>query len=349
MLGLHGTTMTNGTRHQQRRRTPRVLAAAVMAGLILGAAACSSSPSNNATATTKATTTTIAIDPTTAQADIGTVYQTLFNLADPSVSGKVAVIQNGASITTALQQALSSSEASVSQGAKIDSVNILTASQCAKQSLPAQCAHVVYDILGTGGTAILPNNNGYAVFTGGNWYVAKATICTLLGLFYSAEGKTGTPPAAEIRNASRGTGEARVSERRSQTPERAPLRRQDLLGSTAVASPTTLTSPSPLANEHSRSTRFSPVLHPLARHHDLGGELLAGPCLAGEPHLVVREVPRPHVVCEGGAEQAHREHPVAEHAGLARRGGQDLVVVHGVVVPRRARIAHEIGPGQGVT
>ncbi len=195
MLGLHGTTTTNGTRHQERRRTPRVLAAAVMAGLILGAAACSSSPSNNATATTaKSTTTTIAIDPTTAQADIATTYNTLFNLSNPDLAGKVAVIQNGSSISTALQQALSSSEASASQGSKIDSINILTAAQCAKQSLPAQCAHVVYDILGTGGTAILPNNNGYAVYDNGHWLVAKVTICTLLGLFYSAEGKTGTPP-----------------------------------------------------------------------------------------------------------------------------------------------------------
>jgi len=163
-----------------------------MAGLTLGAAACSSSPST--TATTKATTTTVAIDPATAQADISTTYNTLFNLANPDLASKVAVIQNGSSISAAMQQALSSSEASASQGSKIDSVNVLTAAQCAKQSLPPQCAHVVYDILGTGETAILPNNNGYAVFTDGKWLVAKVTICTLLGLFYSAEGKTGSPP-----------------------------------------------------------------------------------------------------------------------------------------------------------
>ncbi|HVA03596.1 MAG TPA: hypothetical protein VMU64_07565 [Acidimicrobiales bacterium] len=195
MLGLHRTKTANGTGHLQPRKAPRVLAAAAMAGLVLGAAACSSSPAGNATATTaKTTTTTIAIDPTTAQADISTAYNTLFNLANPSLAGKLAVIQNGQSLTSALQQALSSSEASASQGSKIDSVNILTASQCTKQSLPQQCAHVVYDILGTGGTAILPNNNGYAVFSNGQWLVAKVTICTLLGLFYSAEGKTGSPP-----------------------------------------------------------------------------------------------------------------------------------------------------------
>jgi hypothetical protein len=37
-------------------------------------------------------------------------------------------------------------------------------------------------------------NNGYAVFVSGQWLVAKATICQLLGLFYTAEGKTGSPP-----------------------------------------------------------------------------------------------------------------------------------------------------------
>ena len=193
MLGLHTTNSVMGKRHSGRRRTPRVAAVAVMAGLCLGAAACSSTP-KAATTTTKATTTTVAIDPTTAQADIGTVYNTLFNLANPSLAGKIAVIQNGQGISTALQQALSSSEASASQGSKIDSINILTAAQCAKQSLPPQCAHVVYDILGTGGNAILPNNNGYAVFVNGQWLVAKATICQLLGLFYTAEGKTGSPP-----------------------------------------------------------------------------------------------------------------------------------------------------------
>ncbi|HEY5024034.1 MAG TPA: hypothetical protein VII76_03580 [Acidimicrobiales bacterium] len=192
MLGLHTTTAV-GHKHRGRLRAPRVMAVTIIAALSLGAAACSSTPSASPT-TVKATTTTVAIDPATAQADIALSYNTLFNLANPSLAGKLVVIQNGQSITTALQQALSSSEASASQGSKIDSVNILTAAQCAKQSLPAQCAHVVYDILGTGGTAILPMNNGYAVFTDGKWLVAKVTICTLLGLFYSASGKTGSPP-----------------------------------------------------------------------------------------------------------------------------------------------------------
>ncbi len=188
MLGRHRTTTAKASRYSGRQRSVRVVAVAVMAGLSLGAAACSSSTP------TAATTTTVKINAATAQADISTAYDTLFNLSNPSLSSKLVVIQNGQQVSAALQQALSSSEASAAQGAKIDSVKILTPAQCAKQSLPSQCAHVVYDILGTGGTAILPMNNGYAVYTNGQWLVSKVTICTLLGLFYTAEGKTGSPP-----------------------------------------------------------------------------------------------------------------------------------------------------------
>jgi hypothetical protein len=186
ILGLHRSGTTGPKRHVQHR-TLRIASVVAMAAISLGAAACSSSPK-------AAPATTVAINPATAQADISASYDTLFNLSNPSLAGKIAVIQEGNKVKPALQQALSSSEASAAKGSKIDSVSVLTAKQCAKASLPAQCAHVVYDILGAGNTAILPMNNGYAVFTGGKWLVAKVTICTLLGLFYSAEGKTGSPP-----------------------------------------------------------------------------------------------------------------------------------------------------------
>ena len=127
-------------------------------------------------------------------ADIGAAYNTLFNLANPNVPSKIAVIQDGSVLQAALTEALSSSLASSSAGTKIDSVKVLDATTCKSASLPSPCAKVVYDILGTTGTAILPNSQGYAVFIGGHWLVAKATICGLLGLFYQAAGKTGSPP-----------------------------------------------------------------------------------------------------------------------------------------------------------
>ena len=188
MQGPQGSDVADRRGHRAGRRG-RVVATAVMAALSLGAAACSSS-----TNTAASTTTAVTFNPATESTDIGAAYNTLFNLANPDVTTKVAVIQNGASIQPALQEALSSSLASSSAGSKIDSVKVLTTSVCRQASLPSPCAKVVYDILGTTGTAILPNSQGYAVFSAGHWLVAKATICGLLGLFYQAAGKTGTPP-----------------------------------------------------------------------------------------------------------------------------------------------------------
>ena len=188
MLGLLTSDLAGGLRRQERRRTSRVTAVAVIAALSLGLAACSSSPK------AAPTTTTVKINAAAAQGDISTIYDNLFHLSTGSIASKVAEVQDGSTIKAAFTQAASSSEATASQGAKIDSVTILTAAKCKAQNLGSQCAKIVYDILGTGGTAILPNNNGYAVFSNGQWLVAKATICQLLGLFYTAEGKTGSPP-----------------------------------------------------------------------------------------------------------------------------------------------------------
>ena len=107
----------------------------------------------------------------------------------------MAVVQNGASIQTALAQALSSSLGSTATGANVDDVSFLDSATCTQQNLPSPCAQVTYDILGQGGTVILANNRGYAVSVeNGTWLVATNTVCGLLDLFYEAEGKTGTPP-----------------------------------------------------------------------------------------------------------------------------------------------------------
>jgi hypothetical protein len=190
MFGRHGDEMAEGNQHRTRR-SPRLVAATAMAALALGAAACSSS-------TTAATTTTgVPVNPATAPADIAAVYNSLFHFTSGTIASKEAVIQDGTGLKAALTQALSSSEASAAAGTTVNSTNLLTASQCAHLSpkaLPYPCAHINYDIDGPSGTAILPGNNGYAVYTNGKWLVAKTTICTLLGLFYTASGKTGSPP-----------------------------------------------------------------------------------------------------------------------------------------------------------
>ena len=168
-------------------RSRRAVATVVLAAVSLGAAACSSS-GNSAGNTTVPT-----FNPATESADIGASYNTLFNLSNPAIGPKLVVIQNGDQVKTAMQQALSSSLASSSAGSKIDSVKPLTAAQCSAQSLPSPCAQVVYDILGSTGSAILPNSQGYAVYANGKWLVAKKTICSLLVLFYQAAGRTGSP------------------------------------------------------------------------------------------------------------------------------------------------------------
>ncbi len=186
MLGLLTSDLAGGLRRQGRRRASRVTAVAVVAALSLGLAACSSGGGS--------TTTTIKLNPATATSDVSAAYDNLFHFTTGSVASKEAVIQDGSKLKGAMSQALSSSEASAADGAKIHTVTLLSSKKCGTQSLPYPCAHVVYDILGTSGTAILANNNGYAVYIGGKWLVAKTTICTLLGLFYTAEGKTGSPP-----------------------------------------------------------------------------------------------------------------------------------------------------------
>ena len=144
------------------------------------------------TTTPGPTTTTTIGAPTTSA--ISQAYQTLFDFADPSVADKVAVIQNGASIETALSQALSSSLGSSATGANVHEISLLDNATCAQDNLPSPCAQVTYDILGQGGTAILPNNQGYAVSVDGTWLVATTTVCNLLDLFYQAAGMTGSPP-----------------------------------------------------------------------------------------------------------------------------------------------------------
>jgi hypothetical protein len=167
-----------------------VVAIAVFAAVSLGAAGSSSSNSSSTTASTTAAT----VNAATENQDITNSFNTLFDLANPSIDPKIAVVQDGSSIRTAFQAALQSSAASSAAGAKIDTITPMSPSACHAASLPSPCAKVVYDILGPSGTAILPNSQGYAVYVDGQWLVAKTSICQLLVLFYQTEGKTGSPP-----------------------------------------------------------------------------------------------------------------------------------------------------------
>jgi hypothetical protein len=160
--------------------------AGTLSAVALTAAACTSSNS--------ASTTTVAPNPATAQADITAVYQSLFNFADKSLGDKVAAVQDGSSISAGLSEAMSSSLSSAASGARVDSVTMLSRSQCSTQKVPAPCAKVGYDILAGNGVAVLAGQTGYATYVTGKWQVAKVTICGLLEAFYGAEQKKGIPP-----------------------------------------------------------------------------------------------------------------------------------------------------------
>lgn len=166
---------------RSRTRAPRVTAMALAAAVCLAAAACGSS------------TTTPTYNKATAGSDISSAFGTVFNLSSSSLSPKIADIQNGSTISSAFNQALTSSLAKSAAGAKLDSYTVLSSAKCKSGNVPSPCAKVVYDIDGPTGTAILPNSQGYAVYANGKWLVAKSTICSLLGLFYQASGKTGSP------------------------------------------------------------------------------------------------------------------------------------------------------------
>jgi len=146
-------------------------------------------PGSTPTTTPGSTTTTTSTD----SSAIAHAFDTLFDPSS-SIAAKEAVIQNGASIETGLTNAFSSSLSSSATGASVDDISFPDSSGCTQAGLTSPCAQVTYDILGGNGSALLPNNQGYAVSVDGTWLIATNTVCTLLGLFYTAEGNTGAPP-----------------------------------------------------------------------------------------------------------------------------------------------------------
>ncbi|HMK62854.1 MAG TPA: hypothetical protein VK386_04475 [Acidimicrobiales bacterium] len=162
------------------RRTRAALAAAVGAvSLLVGACGSAAAPP---------------MKPAKAKAEIERAYSTLFNFTNHSVSAKTAVIQNGGSLRAALKQALSSSLAKQATGAEVITVRLLSTVQCQEAALVSPCAIATYNLLGpTHAPLFATPSSGYAVYVNGHWLVAKATICGLLELFYSASGHKGVP------------------------------------------------------------------------------------------------------------------------------------------------------------
>ncbi len=147
----------------------------VCALVVLGLAACSSSGKPAATTTTLPS-------PAASAAAIKHAYEVLFDLADPSLSPKLAVVQDGATLESAMKTALKSALAKSAAGATLSKVTIEHGTACKNELLPSPCATVSYDILSPAKTAVLANAAGVAVYQHGRWLVGKTTICTLLEL-----------------------------------------------------------------------------------------------------------------------------------------------------------------------
>ncbi len=129
------------------------------------------------------------------RSEIGRAYATLFDFADHDVKTKMAVIQDGTVLHSAITEALSSPLAAKAAGAKVMAVKLLPKTRCDEAVLPSPCARVTYDLLGPSGRPLfITPSTGYAVEVRDRWLVATSTICGLLGLFYSASGRPGRPP-----------------------------------------------------------------------------------------------------------------------------------------------------------
>lgn len=131
-------------------------------------------------------------DRAAAPAQIQHAYGVLFNFADPSVSAKVAVIENGASLRSALHDALSTPLAGLAKGAKVTKTTLLDAATCKEAGVRTPCAKVRYDLLGAKGSVLFSGSSGYAVYEK-RWLVAHSTICGLLETMNQTLGRTGTP------------------------------------------------------------------------------------------------------------------------------------------------------------
>ncbi len=125
-----------------------------------GTAAPSSTPTVAATAT-----------PASAEdfAGIAAAYEGFFN-PKGTVEAHTALLENGEKFTAELTKS-AKDPAAADLSAKLLTANVL-----------GDSADVTYDLIGKGGTKLLPGAQGVAVRQGGTWKVSQATYCTLISL-----------------------------------------------------------------------------------------------------------------------------------------------------------------------
>jgi hypothetical protein len=148
------------------------LCASATAALVLAACSASGAP---------ATTTTLP-SPSASRIAIKSAYEVLFDLANPALLPKLAVVQDGSALQSAMKTALKSALAKSAAGATVSEIVIEHGSACKDAFLPSPCAKVTYDILSPTKAVVLRGAVGAALYQHGHWLVGKTTICTLLEL-----------------------------------------------------------------------------------------------------------------------------------------------------------------------
>ena len=165
--------------------TRRIMAPALGLALAATVAACSSSSSSPATASTSSApaTSSAASSPATASsaapgsgstsaavAEITANWEKFFNSSTP-VAEKVTLLQHGSVLEPAIK-AFDSLPLASGIGAKVTAVTVNSGTSAA----------VTYNITGPGGSSLLSNQKGTAVYQDGTWKVGTASLCGLLKL-----------------------------------------------------------------------------------------------------------------------------------------------------------------------
>jgi hypothetical protein len=156
--------------------------------LALVACACSTTPNTSGTTTSTTTSSSSSSgggstpSPAMSKADIKKAYMTLFDLANPSIAPKLAVVQDGQALKATMTKELHSALAKKAGGAKVQSIKLRSGSACQTEALPSPCALVTYTIVSPTNKPLLASAKGFAVYVSSKWLVSKSTICTLLQL-----------------------------------------------------------------------------------------------------------------------------------------------------------------------
>lgn len=145
------------------------LVGAVTAALMM---ACGCGGGSSAT-----TTSTPTVPDSADAAQVTTAYTTFFD-GTATVAQKVATVQYGARLRSMLADA-SKNPQFQQMSAKVHSVRILTAAQCATAKEASPCAEVVHDVF-IGPVAAQASLVGYAVKVGSSWRVSASTWCALV-------------------------------------------------------------------------------------------------------------------------------------------------------------------------